>query len=193
MTESLRVQLVQAVRDDDTPALTRLYDQIDIFAKNRPAQHARLPEPLRRHAAARSAPAALKAEWEDLAATRREKGEDPGPALWPLWSHAAPPAAPSASKQQTEKNAAALRALARKYAKRKKQVDHFEKWYAEFETANREVVEQLNRVYRRLRRARGHATPPDAPWLPLDDLAIALLEVTGGTEEQGDDGGNTKS
>ena len=191
MTEPLRVQLVHAVRNHDSAALDRLYDQINVFAQKSPEKHARLPEPLRRHAAARSAPTILKSEWEEHHHTSTEKGEDPGPALWPLWSHAPPPSAAPAARRDAHRDSAALRALARKYAKRKKQVHHFEKWYTDFEATNREVVEQLNEVYRRIRASKGHATPPETPWLPLDDVAVALLDMT--EPEQAGSGGNTKS
>ena len=117
-----------------------------------------------------------------------------------LWSHAQPPTpapapAPAAvqadpdpdpdregekdrDKEEEEKARRALAELGRKYAKRKKQVHHFEAWYADFEAANRQVVEQLNLVYRRLRAAQGQAVAADAPWLPLDDVAEALLDAT---------------
>ena len=50
------------------------------------------------------------------------------------------------------------------------------------------MVEQLNRVHRRLLAARGQEVAADAPWLPLDDVAEALLAVT-----DEDESGNTKS
>ena len=211
MTEPLRAQLVRAVRNHDDAALGRLYDQIDAFATTHAPQHAKLPAPLRRHAAARTAALDLRREWEARAAAA--DGEDPGPPLWPLWSHARPPAAAPAAdppaavqaeadpdsdpdreggknrdkEEEEEKARRALAELGRKYAKRKKQVHHFESWYTDFEAANRQVVEQLNLVYRRLRAAQGQAVDADAPWLPLDDVAEALLDVTEETD------GNTKS
>ena len=200
MTEPLRAQLVRAVRNHDDAALGRLYDQIDAFATTHAPQHAKLPAPLRRHAAARTAALDLRREWEARAAAAAD-GADPGPPLWPLWSHTQPPtpapAAPDSDpdreggenrdKEEEEKARRALAELGRKYAKRKKQVHHFESWYTDFEAANRQVVEQLNLVYRRLRAAQGQAVDADAPWLPLDDVAEALLDVTEETD------GNTKS
>ena len=200
MTEPLRAQLVRAVRNHDDAALGRLYDQIDAFATTHAPQHAKLPAPLRRHAAARTAALDLRREWEARAAAAAD-GADPGPPLWPLWSHTQPPtpapAAPDSDpdreggenrdKEEEEKARRALAELGRKYAKRKKQVHHFEAWYADFEAANRQVVEQLNVAHRRLRAAQGQAVAADAPWLPLDDVAEALLDVTEETD------GNTKS
>ena len=197
MTEPLRAQLVRAVRNHDDEALGRLYDQVDAFATTHAPQHAKLPEPLRRHAAARTAARDLRREWD----ARAEKESDPGPPLWPLWSHARPaPPAPApapapargdgGAENHKEEEAAARRALAelgRKYAKRKKQVHHFEAWYTDFEAANRVVVEQLNVAHRRLRAARGQAVAEDTPWLPLDDVAEALLDATA------EMAGNTKS
>ena len=81
MTEPLQYQLVRAVRNHDDAALGRLYDQVDAFARTHAAQHAKLPDPLRRHAAARSTARALRDEWDEHVAKEKGAGEDAGPPL----------------------------------------------------------------------------------------------------------------
>ena len=172
MADVLRAQLVQAVRTHDDEALRRLYTQVQKFNRTHPEKYGQLPERLRFHSNASTSSQTLKLEWEKHVDTCRAAGRAPGPALWPLWS----PRPPSDSDAP---GAAAWQGLQRKYLKRKKQVAHFEKWYTEFEDANRIVVEQLNGVYRRLHAERRPGAPPvdAAQWLPLDDVAEELARL----------------
>lgn len=150
-----RAQLVRVVATKDDHGLGRLYDGVDTFRQERPDEYANLPEPLRTAAATRLSALDLHRQWD----AHVQAHQPPGPLLWPWWSRTQPPPEPSPE----------LAALTAKYRQSKRKVQRFEQWYANFETLNREVTQQLNEALQLLTDAK--------ETLPLDEVAAALLRA----------------